>query len=766
MYHYLRGSEGVFGWKVNTELDVVPVKLNSYTKGIFQIPIEGASYVVKEGFETVDQPYNHTVGYIYGGLILLAMCILLTVISTLQRLWYMVGMAVFMLFLSWFGFGYLGKLMGNNFFSNLAGDDNSFLIVCMVLYGVGSYFFQSFGKHLGLLPRFFTFIVITAGLAVWIGSATDVKYPVMYLTSFGWVVPLALTLIFMTIVGHDIVYGFFHLITKYNPGSKSNSIHFGVISFIYLGNLLLIFLKDRGTIDLDILYLDLHWLFAISAILGIWGYRRRGVTIRKFISFAPQGGLLYLSLGIIAFATMAYYHATGNDAIISVLRDIILFSHLGYGIAFVIYAYVNLGVLMGEKVDITKVVYQGELIPHPMLRLLGLIFIFGFYSGANQIQREQLLAGHYCAIAETYKAHGDKRLTQKYYDIATQYFFYTHQPHYALADIKMDGKTELTETITHLKNAILSLPNEYTYAKLAQIYTQEEQNTEAIITLQEAVQKFPKSMQLHNNLALAYSKTQSNDSTIYYFDKASALANGSLIPKNNLLAYLASKKSKNFDPKNLERKNEEAQDLSTKSNRLTLYNVYQTSYQQSLDDSLKVNPRLDNKKFAYIYNYLLNRAGKRDNKVIDSVLAREAKKIELNKENRDYAYFLQYVRACFQYYGGSIADGIKILSSIPSTKTSGYYNVVLGLWLLEQGAYESAISYLETAKKLKNTQADIYLGIALSEKGDFKQAIDIWKQVIHENAKKKGAQKKKDSTALMLAEKVINAFSDTIGFKY
>lgn len=761
MYAYLQGTHGVFDWQVNTELDVVRTKINSYNKGIFEIPVEGASYIVKEGFQTTKRPINYQTRYIYGSFLLLAMCILLAVISSLRRLWYIAGMAIFMLFLSWMGFSYLGELAGNNFFTQLTGNDNAFLIICITLYGLVSFYFQSFGKHLGFLPRLLSFMAITAGLALWINYATTVQHPTLYLTSFGWVIPLALTFIFMTIVGHDVVYGFFHIITKYNPGNATNRIHFGIISLIYLGNLILIFLKDRGNIDLDILYIDLHWLFAISAILGIWGYRRRGATIHKFISFAPQGGMLYLALGIVAFATMGFYQTTGNDAINSVLRDIILFSHLGYGIGFVVYVYFNFSMHMGQKVDVTEIAYKGEIIPHPMLRLIGLVFIFGFYSASNQIQREQLLAGHYCNVAETYQAHGDKRLTQEYYKIATQYFFYTHQPHYALAGFKR-GKTDPTDAIVHLKNALLSLPTEYAYAKLAQIYTEEDRNIEAIVTLREAVRKFPKSMELHNNLALAYSKTQINDSTIYYFDKATALTNNSLIPKNNLLAYLASKKAKNFDPKKLNKDKESKKDLLTKSNQLAIYNVYQTSYQQPLDDSLRVNPRLDNKKFAYIYNFLLNRAGKRDNKAIDSMLVKEAQKIESDKANRDYAYFLQYVRACFHYYGGEVSKGIKILASIPTTKTNGYYNVVLGLWLMEQGAYEAAVSYLETAKKLKNSQADIYLGIALSEKGEIAKAVNIWQQLMASHAKKKGKEKQKDSTALVLATKVMNAFSDTI----
>lgn len=751
LYAYVQGTQGVHEWKVNSELDIVRVKLNSYKKGIFEIPLEGASYVVKEGFETVDKPVNFLARYIYGGFILLAMCVLLTVISSLQRLWYAVGMALFMLFLAWIGFGYLEMSIG----------ERSLLIISIALYGASSYYFQSFGKNLGLLPRLLTFIAITAGLATWIGLTSPVKYPVLYLTSFGWIIPITLTIIFMTMVAHDVLYGFFHVITKYNPGNSTNRIHFGIISLIYLGNLVLIYLKDRGNIDLDIFYLDLHWLLAISAILGIWGFRTRGVTIRRFISFAPQGGLLYLGMGIVAFATLAFYQTTGNDGINSVMRDVILFSHIGYGVGFVFYVYVNLGAYMGRKVDVTQITYQGEIIPHPMLRIIGLVFIFGFYSATKQIQRPQLLAGHYSNIAETYKAHGDKRLMQEYYKIATQYFMYTYQPQYALGNIKRP-KVDPSESIEHMQRAILSYPTPYAYARLAQIFEENERENEAIITLRQGVQTFPKSMELHNNLALIYSRTEIKDSTIYYFEKAETLAGGSMIPTNNLLAYLASNKSKNFDPKKLSEKGQTQQDIITKGNRIALYNIYQTSYQQPLDDSLKVNPVLDNKKFSYLYNYLLNRTGKLDNKAIDSLLVKQLQKVEQNKENRDFLYFLQYVKACFQYYGGNVSKGIQILSAIPTTKTSGYYNVVLGLWLLEQGAYDSAISYLNTAKKLKNTQADIYRGIALSEKGDIKEATTLWRELIVKHVQKKGNERKQDSVALTLASQVMGAFTDTV----
>ncbi len=752
MYHYTKGSDNVFEWTSKQQLDVIPVKLNTYTKGIFNIPIEGASYVVKESFNTLTKSLDTPTRFVYGSFILLAMCILLTVISSLQRIWYFAGMGIFMFFLSKLGFDYLGS----SFSGSLP------LIISIAAYGLVSYYFQSFGKHLGLLPRLLSFIAVTVGLGAWISVASTVRFPVMYLSTFGWIVPITLTFIFITIVGHDIIYGFFHLITKYNPGNKSNSIHFGVISSIYLGNLILIFLKDRGNVDFDILYIDLYWLLAVSAILGIWGYRRRGVTINKFISFNPQGGFLYLALGMIAFATIGYYQATANDAINSVIRDVILFSHIGYGIGYVVYVYVNLGAYMGQQVDVTKVAYQGQIMPHPMLRLVGLVFIFGFYSASKQIQRSQMLSGHHSAIASTYWAHGDKRLTMEHYKLATQYFFYSHQPHYALANLKIDGVTDLVEAITHLDHAILSKPTPYAYSRLAEIYTGEEQYLNAVITLRKGVKKFPNNMELNNNLGLAYSKTAVGDSAIHYFERAQALANGSLIPKNNLTAYLASKKVKNFDPTKLQDKTANNEDLATKSNYLALYNSYETSYQQALDGQLKTNPALNSEKFAYLYNYLLNRAGKRDNKAIDSVLAKNARKIELEKSNRDYAYYLQYARACFHYYGGNILQGINTLASIPATKSNGYYNAVLGLWLLEQGAYEPAITYLQTAKKLKNTQAAIYLGIAMSEKGDVKGAIDNWQQALKAQVNKKGASRKKDSVALGLAKKVMNAFTDTV----
>ncbi len=752
LYAYLQGSQGIHNWKVNTELDIVRVKINSYKKGIFEIPLEGPSYVVKESFETVDKPINLMVRYIYGGFILLAMCVLLTVISSLKRLWYGLGMALFMLFLAWTGFGYLEMGIG----------ESTLLVIIIALYGVTSYYFQSFGKHLGLLPRLFAFIAITAGLAIWIGANSPVKHPVLFLTSFGWIFPILLTMIFITMVAHDVLYGFFHVITKYNPGNPTNRIHFGIVSLIYLGNLLLIYLKDSGDFEIDIFYIDLHWLLAISAILGIWGFRLRGVTIRKLITFAPQGGLLYLSMGIIAFATLAFYQSTGNDGINSVLRDVILYSHIGYGVGFVVYVYVNLAVHMGRKVDVTKIAYQGEIIPHPMLRIIGLVFIFGFYSAAQQIQRSQLLAGHYSNLAETFQAHNDTRLMKAYNKMATNYFMYAYQPQYALASLERN-KIDPSKSIDHFQKALFISPTPYAYARLAEVYTNNERNEEAILTLHKGVQKFPESMELHNNLALAYSRTEIKDSTIYYFEKAEALAGNSTIPTNNLLAYLAANKSKNFDPKKLNEKEQGThQDIVTKANRLALYNIYKASYQQPLDDSLKVNPVLDNKKFTYIYNYLLNRTGKRDNNAIDSILVKEVRKIEQNKSNRDFTYFLQYVRACFQYYGGNVSKGIEILSATPSTKTNGYYNVVLGLWLLEQGAYQTAISYLETAKRLKNTQADIYRGIALSEKGDIKEAAKLWQQLKAKNDQKRGLAKKKDSIALMLAGKVMTAFSDTI----
>ena len=97
---------------------------------------------------------------------------------------------------------------------------------------------------------------------------------------------------------------------------------------VYLGNLLLIYFHQNGTIDWNIYYLDEFLLLIVSIVLGLWGFKNRQVLYESIMDFHPYGAYLYVVGGIVCFATMGYSFTNSNDPTVENFQDAIVFSHI------------------------------------------------------------------------------------------------------------------------------------------------------------------------------------------------------------------------------------------------------------------------------------------------------------------------------------------------------------------------------------------------------------------------------------------------------
>jgi hypothetical protein len=103
-----------------------------------------------------------------------------------------------------------------------------------------------------------------------------------------------------------------------------------VISLVYLVNVTLLLLKNSRNVGLDIYLIGAFFILVIASFIGIWGLKTREVTYRAIFPFLPQGALLYVLLAITSFVTLAYFLISGNDFLVEVVEDAIVFSQLAY----------------------------------------------------------------------------------------------------------------------------------------------------------------------------------------------------------------------------------------------------------------------------------------------------------------------------------------------------------------------------------------------------------------------------------------------------
>lgn len=735
LYFYYAGVNFIIPWQVENEIRSIKHQLDEVNVGMFTIPIEVEMFVNEEKYQAPLIQVNLWTFQSYGFLLCFASVLLLSIITTLRLLWYGIGITIFIFFLSYLNFDLL----------EVVSFRNGLLLVALLMFVPISFYFNTIGKNIALHWRIMVFSLLMGVFQYWMLNFSAVKYPVLFLVSYGMLIPIILTFIYITIVSHEILRGFFQLIIQYNAqAGKSNLTHFSIITAIYLLNLILLFAFQRGYLELDLYYVDVFWLFLVSVILGIWGYKKREVLHQDILPFAPQGAFFYLIMGILSLGTMAFYFATNNDAMIDVFNDAILFSFVGFGLVFYFYILGNFTQLISQKLPVEKILYQGIVFPYGLLRYFGIVIIIGFVVLSNQYQWYQATSGFYNSIGDAYFAHQDYRMAKLNYENAYANDFLNHHTNYALASIA-DIEKDAPNQAAHLKTALRRYPTEQSYIRLSNELLKYERNFDALFLLQEGVKKFPNSLYLNNNIALLYAKNKIADSTFYHFQKAEKNAWNCAIPQNNLWAYLAEYANQGMRLDSLPPIIQEKSNHFGKLNKLALFNK---AYKPLKLENKITTSGVDKNNFALLYNFTLNQIGQKDTTALELLHLFNQK-----DKKAEFAFQSQFLEACYEYKSGNVEKGIQLLVSIPTITSNAYYNTIAGLWLLEQACYGNALFYLNRAIDLGNQQAVFYKAIAMSESGDTPKALGVWQEV--------GKLKEQNPENIKLATKVLKVLLDS-----
>ncbi len=352
---YSTGHSAIFDWELISLKEPVKVEVNSFKKGLFQFSTWVDNYVLIQRMQGSGLKVNITAAWIILIQLLIGITLSLTLISTLPRFWYLLGMIVFILF------------MVNMRMENLAVFglfDKTALIISFAIFLPGSYYFHAINPNKDLFGRLAGFAGLTAIFGIIIALFSQASNPVLYLVNYGIFGPLLITLAFILMISHEIVNGFLYLITYgNNPSSKHSFRHFIIISGIYLTNLLLLYLDETHMTNWGITYLNPFLLLLISTLVGIWGLKRRSEILKGISNNFSHLSIFYLTIAIISWGTISYFMATGNDPILEVVKDTIIYGHLGFGFIFFIYIISNFTGLLNQNHQVYRVVYKPQTMP-------------------------------------------------------------------------------------------------------------------------------------------------------------------------------------------------------------------------------------------------------------------------------------------------------------------------------------------------------------------------------------------------------------------
>lgn len=728
---WARGLGNVVRWDVLSELNELPITLHAFTDGLTDYAVSGKAYAVSEQFVASAMQVRPGVATAFLSGIGVAFVLLLSAVTRFDRVRYLVSMAVIILGLAFFRWEML-EVPG-------LGSNYLFLLLAF-LFGSLSYYFHAFRSDYSIPVRLGAFSLLTALVAVALGRLSPVAHPALAIVSYGMPVLLVFSVGFIFFIAPEIIAGLVWLTSAGRPDGNSPPVsirrtlglnNFLFISFLYLINLTLIWLKNTKSIDWDVLAISPFGLYLISVTIGVWGFRRL-TEQQNVVSFRDGAAHLYAGLALLTTLTMAYAFATANDPLVEAFEDIIVYTHLAMGLFFVGYVLINFRAIYGQNLPVYRVLYRPKRLELSLFRVAGVFGVLVLLASGGLITLRQSTAGYYNGLGDLYVASDEPNSANAFYQLALEQEYQNHKSNYAMASLAL-AQDNQTAAAFFFQQALLKQPNPQDYAGLSQTYLQTNLLFEAIKTLQRGIRAFPKSGELQNNLGFLYARTSVADSAYYYLKSATGNAGRDDIPLANLLSFYArNPKILATDP-GLATNVTESFYESYQANALALRLVARTDTTapaqphwitgNQTDEGLSVG------RFASLYNYALandhpDRNGgphRRTATPLTTLLQRRS----ADPVNQDFTDDLLLARAVAEYNQHNHPTAFSLMSQLAEgdSRNGPAYRSITGLWLIEQGLYRKAA---ETFAENDDTTSIYYRAVALTKANDPVLAQSLW----------------------------------------
>lgn len=718
---WARGLGNVVHWDVLSELNELPITFHRFSDGLLDYAVDGKAYAVSEQFIASGMQVRPGVatGFLVG--ICLSFALLMSAIIRFDRIRYLISMAVLILGLAFFRWEML-EIPG-------LGSNYLFLLLTFV-FGSVSYYFHAFRPDYTIFVRISVFgllIVLTVGV---LKTFSPVKLPALVIVSYGMPVLLVFSIGFIFFIATEIIAGLVWLTSAGRsetsdgaPGQRRvlGMNNFLFISFLYLLNLVLIWLKNTKFIDWDVLSISPFLLYLISITLGVWGFRRMTEQQDAF-SFRDAGAYLYVGMALLTTLTIGYAFATANDPLVEMFEDIIVYTHLAMGVVFVAYILINFWPIFQQNMPVYRILYKPKRLELSLFRVVGVFGVVLLVASGGAIAFRQSIAGYYNGLGDLYTATDEPRSANAFYQLALEQEFQNHKSNYAMASLALSQNNQ-TAAAFFFQQALLKQPNPQDYAGLSQTYLQTNLFFEAVKTLQRGIRAFPKSGELRNNLGFLYARTSVADSAYYYLKSATAQADKDEVPESNLLAFYARNPAVlSADSSALSVKNDLTYE-SYQANALALQLIAPTTTRQLSQPAWltteSAKQGLSVGRFASLYNYTIaeqNPGGS---------VAETLRRLSEDPVNQDFTDDLLLARAVAEYKQHKQSVAFSLLGQLAENdqRNGPAYRSITGLWLLEQGLYRQAA---ETFGYNSDTTSIYYKAIAFTKAGDPALAQTSW----------------------------------------
>ncbi|MBX2941541.1 MAG: hypothetical protein KF860_04275 [Cyclobacteriaceae bacterium] len=708
-YSWFISPNPALSWYTVQELETTQVPAHTFQQGLLELTIHGDNFLIFGRLLGEPLQPNVVSGYIFLSILVVSMIMLLAIVTTLSRFWYLIGMGLFILFIA----GFRMEII------SVFGQPNKlFTVITLILFCIPSFYFQFFNTAVAFSKRLLFFTGITLLLGLLIVNFSTVKYPLLHLSVTGITAGILISVVFILMVAHEILASFVFIASQSSKQGKSLN-HFLIISSIYMINLALAYAHRIGSIDWNIMYVNFYLLISISGILGLWGFRQRHPQYEKIIDADPFGIYLFLSLGTICFTTIAYFINTANDPVLVTINDAIIYGHIGYGIIFLTYVISNFMGMLAKNVSVHKILYKPNNMPYFTFRFGGIIATLAFvFYNTWQAPVQNAFSGYYNAVGDLYQTLNNDQFAEAFYQQSNTYGYLNHHANYAMANLEAKKNYNTLKERNFYKHAAERRPTEFAYINLSQTYQRNEQWLEARLILNEALKHFPESGTIKNALGIIYSKMDLVDSSLYYLQKAS----NQRIIRDAANANFIGVAAKNNLPVNADSLFTliSSDNIGIRSNALAFANIQGTKIKMNID--LKQDTLLNLFSASLLNNYMLNHLGELDSTFINHVINLGEKPI-----NKDYSESLLFNASLSLYADGQTRRAFSLLENITIfSEDQDKYNTILAMWSLENKAWQDAATFINYVANQQSSNALPVAAIALTEAERISDALIRW----------------------------------------
>lgn len=747
-YAYFQNPSMVFQWQQFQQLQSIETTIRTFSVGLFDFSIPANSLVLFESVGGSDYQPADAVLYFFVLCLGVGSLTLITIISTLKRFSFFIGMSLMILLI-------ISLKLESLQLYGLTGRVPTILILALI--GGLAFYFQSFRTETTFVVRLISFYIIGIFLAILFLASSSVVQPLLHVAVNGLFAGMILGILFVLMVAHELVAMFIDIVTKTKTPTKSAR-HFYAISAIYFINLILSYLIKEGYLNLNFWVINSFFLLTLSGILGVWGFNRREPLYQDFLSSPALAVFACLSLMSISFSVIAFFLAAGSNTMIEGMQDLILYAHLGYGLIFLVYVTANFSPMLMANLPVYKILYKPDTMPFFTFRFGAAIATFAFLSFASTWGSyiNQGYAAYYNAYGDLYWGQGAMTEAEGYYKKSLLYRNQNHHAHYALGTI-YSQQLEPSKSRYELATACESSPSEIAFINLAEVYGANGNPLATSLVLTDGLKKFPQSAILQNALALTYAKFNNKDSALYFFQRSRASGEIKDMAETNLLAASA-KFSLSFPADSLLRLLK-SNKPGAKSNALALANGQQlllnVNYQLPSDTVLTV------REAVLLNNQLINQKSN-----VDTTLLKQVETLARKPSNDSFKdELLMAVATCF-YEKGLTKKAGELAREVAYRSGNGKYFQLLGLWLLEQENPTTAARYFKIAAEKSIPKASWYEAISWLEADSLEKALPILAELQNQNDTLQSKQAKNLWFALNSSEKDISNATDENKFLF